>query len=48
MAERGAWRLGLIVPGMRLFRQKACGDWSGVFDDMARALKDLFQSRETC
>jgi ADP-heptose:LPS heptosyltransferase len=35
-------------PTMRLFRQKASGDWSGVFDDMARELKDLFQSRETC
>jgi hypothetical protein len=33
---------------MRLFRQKACGDWSGVFDEMEAALKDLFQSRETC
>ena len=35
-------------PTMRLFRQRASGDWSGVFDDMEAALKDLFQSRETC
>lgn len=25
-------------PGMRLFRQHSAGDWSGVFDDVARAL----------
>jgi hypothetical protein len=27
-------------PTMRLFRQRAMGDWEGVFADMAEALKD--------
>ncbi|WP_293765689.1 tetratricopeptide repeat protein [uncultured Aquitalea sp.] len=39
------WRWGLSgeasvwYPGMRLFRQREAGDWSGVIDDMARELE---------
>ncbi len=34
-------------PTMRLFRQKTGGDWTGVFEDMSRALKDLLPPTRT-
>jgi tetratricopeptide (TPR) repeat protein len=32
-------------PTLRLFRQRAAGDWAGVFTDMANALRETLQDR---
>ena len=44
------WMLGSDgspwYPTMRLFRQRAMGDWEGVFADMAEALKTLMAKKD--